>query len=63
VTVKVFDALGRKVVTLVSERQGEGVYDIEFNGEGCASGVYYYELTTTGTSGRITQVRKMLLVK
>ena len=62
-TVRVFDVLGRKVATLLSGNEAAGVHEVEFNGDGYPSGVYYYELTTTSARDRMTQVRKMLLVK
>ena len=59
VTLKVYDVLGREVMTLVDGYQNAGVHSADFNGANLASGVYFYRLTAPGVS----QVKKMLLVK
>jgi len=57
--LKVFNALGKEVAVLVNKDLPAGNYNTEFNAASLASGMYFYELTTT--SGTIT--RKMLIVK
>ncbi len=59
VTLAVYDVLGRKVATLVDERQSEGSHTVVFDGSNYASGVYFYRLTAPG----VNIVRKMLLEK
>ena len=59
VELKVYDVLGREVITLVREYQEARVHTAYFNGENLASGVYFYRLTAQG----ISQVKKMLMVK
>ena len=59
VTMKVYDAAGNEVETLVSGKQNAGSYSVSFNGAGLASGIYFYELEAGGFS----EVRKMVLVK
>ncbi len=59
VELKVYDILGREVVTLVSDYQEAGIHTAYFNGQNLASGVYFYRLTAPG----ISQVKKMLMVK
>jgi glucose/arabinose dehydrogenase len=59
VRLDVFDMLGRKVATVVNERQAVGSYSVNFNAGNLASGVYFYKLQ----AGTFTQTRKMLLVK
>lgn len=59
VSLAVYDVLGRKVRTLVNERQSPGEHTVVFDGSGLASGVYFYRLE----AGSIVQSRKMLLVK
>ncbi len=44
VTLKVYDILGREVITLVNEEKPAGTYEVEFNGSKYASGVYFYQL-------------------
>jgi len=59
VTLKVFDILGREVVTLVDEVKEAGVYEVSFNGTALASGAYFYKFQ----SGNFVISKKMLLVK
>ena len=47
VTLTIYDMLGKKVRTLVHESQEAGVYRVQFNGAGLASGTYVCELVTT----------------
>jgi hypothetical protein len=59
VTLKVFDALGREVATLVNGFRSEGKYNAEFDASKLSSGMYIYKLT----SDKYTEVKKMMLVK
>jgi hypothetical protein len=59
VRLEVFDMLGRKVETLVSQRQVAGNYSATLNASQLASGVYFYRLQ----AGNFTETRKMMLVK
>ena len=59
VTLKVFDILGKEVMTLVNERQDAGNHEIEFNGSSLSSGVYFYRLE----AGEFTDVKRMVLIK
>jgi hypothetical protein len=59
VILKVYDVLGREVATLVNEELNPGTYEVRFDATGLASGVYLYRLT----SGRFSQVRKMIVTK
>ena len=63
VNLTVFDLLGRRVATLVDERQSPGEYLVRFDGSVRASGVYFYRLEIQGGGGTATAVRKMVLVK
>ena len=44
VTLKVYDMLGREVTTLVNEGKPAGNYEVKFNGNGLASGTYFYQI-------------------
>jgi predicted GH43/DUF377 family glycosyl hydrolase len=57
VTLRIFDALGREVATLVNEDMKPGNYQRMFSGAGLASGVYFSQLTIGG----FQQAKKMLL--
>lgn len=59
VRLEVFDMLGRKVTTLVSECQSAGTHRVNFNAANLSSGVYFYTIQ----SGRFSQTKKMLMVK
>jgi DNA-binding beta-propeller fold protein YncE len=64
VNLTVYDVAGRKVRTLVSERQRADVHRVVWDGvndagERVASGVYFYRLA----AGKFTQTKKMLLLK
>lgn len=59
VTVKVYDILGNDLKTLVNENKSAGRYEVEFNGEGLSSGIYYYKLT----AGDFSETKSMVLLK
>jgi len=59
VEVKVFNAIGSEVRTIVNEYQAPGTYRINFDGNKLASGVYYYRIKAEG----YLDVKKMLLLK
>jgi hypothetical protein len=58
-SLKVYDVLGKEVVTLVNGQQKAGIYNIDFNGTNYPSGVYFYELTV----GDFKELKKMVLIK
>ena len=59
VTLKLYDVLGREVVTVVNEVKLPGVYRAEWDGRNYPSGVYTYRMQADG----FTSVRKMLLIR
>jgi len=59
VSLKVFDALGREVQTLVNERMQAGTFEVSFDASNFTSGIYYYTLS----SGDFKETRKMILIK
>jgi hypothetical protein len=59
VSIKIFDTMGREIITLVNEFKTAGRYSIGFNGANLASGIYYYKLE----AGNFSQVRKLILLK
>ncbi|MEZ5064156.1 MAG: T9SS type A sorting domain-containing protein [bacterium] len=50
VTLKVYDALGRWVTTLVDADRAAGTYSARFDGENLASGMYFTHLSAGGVS-------------
>ena len=64
VTLKVFDALGREVKTLVNEYKNKGKYLVRFDGSILASGMYFYQLKAITQSGKnYISIKKMLMLK
>jgi hypothetical protein len=59
VTLKVYDVLGREVAKLVNENLLPGRYEVTFDAEGLASGVYLYRLR----AGEFTQTKRMVLMR
>jgi hypothetical protein len=66
VKLVVYDILGREVANLVNEKLKPGTYEVEFDGNDYASGVYFYKLITM-PDGRqandFSEVKKMVLLK
>jgi len=59
ITLKVYDALGKEVLTITDEKKSAGSYTVEFNRSDLPSGIYFYELRADGFS----QVKRMILMK
>ncbi|HMS33678.1 MAG TPA: S8 family serine peptidase [Ignavibacteria bacterium] len=59
VSLKVYDVLGKEVMTLVNEIKPAGRYKIDFNGSNLSSGMYFYKLE----AGNFTETKRMLLIK
>jgi hypothetical protein len=59
VSLIVYDVLGNKVANLINEEKPTGTYEVEFNGTGLPSGIYYYRLE----SENFVQTKKMILLK
>ena len=51
VSLKVFDALGREVLVVLSEELSAGTYSKQWNAVGLPSGIYFYRLQARQTSG------------
>ena len=59
VTLKIFNALGKEIITLVNEEKSEGNYDVKFDASGIPSGIYFYKLN----AGEFSSTKKMILLK
>jgi len=59
VLLKVYDVLGNEIVTLVNEEKPAGNYEVEFDGSGLPSGIYFYQLK----AGSFIQTKKMIMLK
>jgi|WetSurMetagenome_2_1015567.scaffolds.fasta_scaffold74537_2 hypothetical protein len=63
-TLKIYDILGKEVITLVNEFQKAGTYEIQFSidqftSNQLPSGIYFYTIR----SGDFTDTKKMLMIK
>ena len=67
VSLKIFDAVGRNIATLVNKEQSAGTYEVPFYARNLASGVYFYRLqirqASDGQSGTFTETKKLVLMK
>jgi hypothetical protein len=66
VDLKVFDILGREVISLVREQKQIGSYEVVFDASSLPSGVYYCRLQAVPTSrqaGDFVGTKKMMLIK
>ncbi len=59
VVLKVYDMLGREMMTLVDGEREAGYHEVKVDGTRLGSGVYLYRIT----AGEFTSVKKMLLTK
>lgn len=59
VTLKVYDALGQEVATLVNQNLSVGEYAYEFNASVLSSGIYFYTLK----GENFIETKKMMLIK
>lgn len=57
--ITVFNSLGQQVAVLVDQVLSPGAYEVNFDGAGLSSGVYYYRIQ----SGTYSDIKKMMLVK
>lgn len=59
ISLKVFDITGKLVATLINSNIEKGTYELTFNADFLASGIYFYTLS----SGSFTITREMVLIK
>jgi len=59
VSLKIFDLLGREVISLVEQEQHSGIYSVNFNANYLASGIYIYTLKF----GCQVTSKKLILIK
>ena len=59
VQLKIYDALGYEIETLVNEKQNAGSYSVDYNASSLPSGIYFYKLITE----KFSKTKKMILVK
>ncbi len=59
VRLNVFDGLGRLVTNLINKKLNAGAYEVKWNGDAFASGIYFYRLE----AGSFISTKKMILTK
>ncbi len=59
VTLEIFDTLGRRVATLVNDRQDVDRYTVQFDASAFSSGIYFCRLR----AGSFTKTRRIAVVK
>jgi hypothetical protein len=63
----IYDINGRKVKNLYSGTVFKGLYEVEWNGENQASGVYIYQLKvgnpSAGSGQSFVETKKMILLR
>lgn len=59
VSLKIFDMLGREIISLVNEEKMPGEYSVNFDGSNYPSGTYYYRIQ----AGNFILTKKLVLIK
>ncbi len=59
VSLKIYDALGQEIATLLNQDLSVGEYSYEFEGSKLSSGIYFYTLT----GDNFVETKKMMLLK
>jgi predicted acyl esterase len=59
VTLKIYDITGKEVANLLNQNLTTGSYDVTWNANNFATGVYFYKLNV----GDFSEVKRMILIK
>mgnify|MGYP002062931725 CR=1 FL=1 len=63
-TLRIFDALGQEVVTLINQDLTAGVHKYDLDATDLNSGVYFYKIEANGQDGSsFINVKKMIVLK
>ncbi len=60
VSLRIYDVLGREISTIINDQKSPGIHEVEFDGTGLPSGVYFYSLELEGFPKK---TKKMLLLR
>ena len=65
VTIKIINAIGQEVTTLINSTQSSGYHEVNFNAGNLASGIYFYRISAVSLDGKSTFVdtKKLILMK
>ncbi|MBE2226382.1 MAG: hypothetical protein IAE93_03540 [Ignavibacteria bacterium] len=64
--LSIYDALGKEITVLVNQQLQPGTYEADWDASAYPSGVYYYNLEvspSTGSGRGFTETKKMVLIK
>ena len=59
VSIKIFDVLGKEVLSLVNEVKEPGNYEVDFSPKNFSNGIYFYKFD----AGSFIETKKMILLK
>ncbi len=59
VSLTVYDAMGKKIMTLINQNMSPGFYNVNFNGNELSDGIYFYSLEMDG----LKATKKMILMR
>ena len=59
VSLRIYDALGKAITTIVNKELVAGSYEYQWNAEKLSSGIYFYNLQ----AGKFTETKRLLLIK
>ncbi|MCL5030776.1 MAG: T9SS type A sorting domain-containing protein [Bacteroidetes bacterium] len=59
VIMRLYDALGKEITTLVNDLKGPGIYQVRLNDGNLPSGIYFYRIE----AGNFIETKKMMLIK
>lgn len=65
-TLKIYDAMGKKIETIVNEYLQPGYYEVNWIADNFPSGVYYYRIEireSTGKGNRYLETKRAVLIK
>lgn len=63
VELSIFNILGQKVATLISENQQAGYYKVKWDASWFSSGIYFYRLVVDAGKEKIIKTKKMMLLR
>jgi hypothetical protein len=63
VTVRIYDILGKEILSLVDDNLKAGYYNQKFDASNISSGTYFYRITAEGIGQKYVMTKKMIIVK
>ena len=65
IKLTVFDIQGREIKTLVNQKQDAGIYEIDFDGSGFMSGIFFYriEMIVDKSGKSFSDTKKMMIIR